>query len=205
MVCISLGNIDKTLIVIFVGCIFCFLNRLLSKSEISKELIGLPILSNSCVALSRFFIVIPFIIVKIRTKDKLTNIKVENRNSIIITHSYGDKLKENAKGKWKFILLSAIVFLINSIFLTESFQIKTIAWIWYILIAVIFYYLIFKVQLYRHHYLSIILIILIGLIIDLISGNLQKEIVNAPGRLVMKFLKQVFFSLYNVIMFLLNM
>ena len=89
--------------------------------------------------------------------------------------------------------------------MTESFQIKTNAWIWYILIAVIFYYLIFKVQLYRHHYLSIILIILIGLIIDLISGNLQKEIVNAPGRLVMKFLKQVFFSLYNVIMLLLNM
>ena len=89
--------------------------------------------------------------------------------------------------------------------MTVSFQIKTIAWIWYILIAAIFYYLIFKVQLYRHHYLSIILIILIGLIIDLISGNLQKEIVNAPGRLVMKFLKQVFFSLYNVIMFLLNM
>ena len=58
--------------------------------------------------------------------------------------------------------------------------------------------MIFTIKLHRHHYLSIVLIILLGLAIDLITNNLQNEIVNEPADLIMKFVKQVFFSLYNV-------
>ena len=198
MSCISIGMIDKTLIIIIIGCIFCFLNRLLTKPEKGKILLEKPILSNIYMSLGRFLTVIPLIILKIRTKSKVTNLDIEYENKLK-NLVYNDKIKEAEKGKCKNILISALIYLINSIFFSQSFTIKTNAWIWYILIVSIFYYLFFKIKLYRHHYLSIVLIILLGLAIDLITKNLQKEIVGEPAELIMKFLKQVFLSLYNVI------
>ena len=59
--------------------------------------------------------------------------------------------------------------------------------------------MIFKIKLYIHHYLSIVLIILLGLAIDLITKNLQNEIVEEPLKLSMKFVRQILFPLYNVI------
>ena len=80
-----------------------------------------------------------------------------------------------------------------------SFDAQTNAWIWIILIASIFYYFIFKVKLYKHHYLSIILIILFGLIIDISKKAIIDDANNKPIALVMKYLKEILFSLYNVI------
>ena len=197
MACISLGTINKYLIVILVGCIFCFLNRLLNKVDIDTILFDGTVISNICISLSRFLTVIPYIILTIKTRRKTKRIsKDKNKEK---SYEYNDKIKESAKGKWGYILLSSFIFLILSYFLNESFKIKTNAWIWYILISSLFYYLIFKIKLYIHHYLSIVLIILLGLAIDLITKNLQKEIVEEPLNLSMKFLKQIFFSLYNVI------
>ena len=59
--------------------------------------------------------------------------------------------------------------------------------------------MIFKVKLYKHHYLSIVLIILIGLVIDLVTENYQHDIINQPLSLAIKFLKEIFYSLFNVI------
>ena len=86
----------------------------------------------------------------------------------------------------------------QSIFFVYTFEIKTNSWIWYIFITTLFYYLIFKVNLYKHHYLSIILIILLGLVIDLILGNLQNEVINNLKLLLMKFLREILVSLLNV-------
>ena len=186
--------IDKSLIVILVGCIFCFINRLLFRIKISKILFENPILTNIFISLSRFLTVIPYIILTIKNKKKTINSDIENLNkSKNVEHI--DKLKEVGKGKWKYILLSALIYLMSSICLTQSFKIKLNAWIWYILIAPIFYYLIFKVKLYRHHYLSIVLIILTGLVIDLIIDAFQSEILDDIHKLIMKFLKQILFSL----------
>ena len=196
MACISLGTIDKSLIVILIGSVFCFLNRLLSKIKEGKILFQSPILTNIYIAMSRFITVIPFIILTIKTKKKITNIDIENLKKH--TFLYTNTIKEASKGKWKYILLSVLIYLVNSIFFVESFQIKTNCWIWYILIAALFHYMIFKVKLYRHHYITSILIILIGLTIDLITKNLQVEIVQQPWNLIMKFLHGVLFPLYNV-------
>ena len=196
MACISLGTIDKSLIVILVGCVFCFLNRLLSKIKVGAILFQSPILTNIYIAMSRFITVIPFIILTIKTKKKITNVDIENLKKHTLL--YTNTIKEASKGKWKYILLSVLIYLVNSIFFVESFQIKTNCWIWYILIAALFHYMIFKVKLYRHHYITSILIILIGLTIDLITKNLQVEIVQQPWNLIMKFLHGVLFPLYNV-------
>ena len=67
------------------------------------------------------------------------------------------------------------------------------------MITSIFYYLIFKKKLYKHHYLSIILIILIGLIIDLVLGNLQKDITEHYLLLLMRFLREILYSFHDVV------
>ena len=70
MACISLGTIDKTLIVILIGCVFCFLNRFISKIKVGKILFQSPMLSNIYIAISRFITVIPYIILIIKAKKQ---------------------------------------------------------------------------------------------------------------------------------------
>ena len=197
MAYISLGNIDKNLITIFVGCVICFFNRLLNQYD-GTLLFKNVIMTVFCISTSRFLTLFPYIILKIRLKQakNYINNQFMNQNAL---KSPQKKIEEIVKGKWLYIILSSIIFLIQLFFLVVSFHIKTNAWIWYILFSSIFYYLIFKVQLHKHHYLSIILIILIGLIIDLVTENLQKEVVNDLLLLIMKFLKEIFFSLYSVL------
>ena len=93
-------------------------------------------------------------------------------------------------------MLAAVFFFIQNISLVFTFETKTNAWICYILLSSIIYYLIFKNKLFIHHYLSIALILIIGITIDLVTENLQNEI--ATAGLYIKFLKEVFFALYNV-------
>ena len=95
--------------------------------------------------------------------------------------------------------ISNYIFLFNEICFVVSFKIKTTSWIWFILITPLFYYLIYKVKMYKHQYISAMLIILIGIVIDLSLGHLQDEIINSTLFLIMKYLKEVFISFYNVI------
>ena len=73
-----------------------------------------------------------------------------------------------------------------------SLEIKTNCWILDILIACFFYNLIFKIKLYKHHYLSMILIVLTGLFIDLFFGNLQNDITKNILLLLLRLLRQIF-------------
>ena len=117
MAFISFTKIDKSLIVIFIGCIFCFLNRLIN--QVDSELNENPIINDIVISPSRFLTVIPFIILKIRSKTLFTSNRIENSSSqdtkgVELIHY---KTKElNIEGKWKLILFSGIIYLINAIF-----------------------------------------------------------------------------------------
>ena len=77
---------------------------------------------------------------------------------------------------------------------------KASSWIWYISITPAFYFLIFKIKIYKHHYLSIILIMLIGLIMDILLDNVKKDIENNNVLFFfMNFLREIIFSFHNVI------
>lgn len=199
MACISLGKIDKNIIPIIVGSIFCFLNRLLNEAK--PEIYENTILTNIVISLSRFLTIIPLIIFKIKFKqDRSYNDKNNNsdKNSKSIVLIYKNN-RIYVKGVAKYVLLSAVIYLIQSIFFALAFKATTNAWIWYILIASIFYYLMFKVRLYKHHYLSIIFIIVIGTVIDLTTEAIIVDANNEPLALVSKYIKEILFSLYNVI------
>ena len=199
MACISLGKIDKNIIPIIVGSIFCFLNRLLNEAK--PEIYENTILTNIVISLSRFLTIIPLIIFKIKFKqDRSYNDKNNdsNKNSKSIQLIYKNN-RIYVKGVAKYVLLSAVIYLIQSIFFALAFKATTNAWIWYILIASIFYYLMFKVRLYKHHYLSIFFIIVIGTVIDLTTEAIIVDANNEPLALVSKYIKEILFSLYNVI------
>ena len=194
---ISLGHIDKNLIPILIGCIFCFLDRILEKFDdgtFSKNII----LTNVFVSFSRFLAVIPYIILKIRSKN-VDNTDSNNINNNIIEYIYIDKKEVNFKNKLEYLIISSILYFIQSIIFVYIIKIQTSSWSLYILITPIFYYLIFKIKLYKHHYLSIILILLIGLIIDLVLENLQYDLLNNFWLLLLKFVREIIFSLHNVI------
>jgi len=103
------------------------------------------------------------------------------------------------KGKWRFILLSAVLIFVQGILLLYTFQIKSNTWIWDILITTFLYYLVFKEKLYKHHYLSMIFILLTSLIIDLSLGNLQNDISNNLFFLLLRILRETLYSSIDVI------
>jgi len=112
MVLISLGIIDKNLITILIGCIFCFLNRLLNQYE-KTLLLQNPIINSIYFSISRFLTVIPFIILKIKTKKPKSTINVENINKNAIELIFTDNSDENEEGKLRYIILSAFIYLIQ--------------------------------------------------------------------------------------------
>lgn len=199
MTCISLGKVDKNIIIIIVGCIFSFLNRILNQYK-GTLLFDYVILFLICIGISRFLTIIPFIILKIKNKqNKNSNLKVAIDKAFQPLNEKNEKKEKFYKSKWFLIISTGLLLFIELFTFFYALDIRTHSWYWYILFSSIFYFLFFKVKLYRHHYISIILILLIGLIIDLGTGNLQNEIVNNTLHLFTKYFKEILFSLYNVL------
>ena len=197
MAFISLGNIDKNLIPILVGCVICFLNRILNQYE-GTLLFKNVILTNIFISFSGLFAGIPYKIKKKSSKGVITT-DLKNINKNVIKYLYINKNKAIIEGKKRLILLSSLIYFVQSLLYTYTLIIKTNSWIWYILITSIFYYLIFKIKLYKHHYLSVILILLIGFIIDLVLENIQNDIINNLFLLLIRFLREILLSLHFVI------
>ena len=180
MAVINIGIIDKKNIPILIGSIGCFLNRLLKmykESLLFKNII----MTNICISASKFFGIIPFIIYRRKTK-RTYSVDIQNlNNNQLLKYIYtdGEKMiiqEKILKGVWKYILLSTIIFGINQLLFVVTLKVVTNTSTLDIVFTSIFYYFISKVKLYRHHYLSMILIIIVGASIDLFLGNLQLDL-----------------------------
>ena len=196
MAFISCGQIDKNLFAIVIGCIACFLNRLLNQYK-NTILIDCKILTSIYIIIPRILTIFFFIKVKMESKVSKKTFNLRDKSFEKSFDKTFNKVNEEiVKGKWVSIFLAALFFFMQNITLVFTFNIKTNAWIFYIVLASLFYYLIFKIKLYIHHYLSASLILIIGITIDLITQNLQNEITNIF--LLVKYVKEIFFALYNV-------
>ena len=180
MAFIGLGDVNKSLIAIIVRCIFCFLNRILNLFA-ETELFKNKILTNIFISFADIFAVIPYIITKKRSKSKVikTNIKflnlIKEESRIGYKHKEIYDIQDSVKNKKYYILLIGIVFFANYFMFVYTFKISSNTWITYILFTSIFYYLICKAKLFSHHYLSIIIILLAGLIIDIFRNNFKND------------------------------
>ena len=179
MAFIELGKIDKNLIPIIIGCVFCFLNRLINHYAETSLFYNL-VLTNIFISISNIFTIIPYIILKISSK------KIRQRDNQIINNNINNNIeyiymkddRSINKGKVGYLILTSLLFFFESTLLVSEFKLKTNTWIIYIVVVSIFCYIISKIKLYKHHYLTIIIILLLGTIIDLAEGNLQKDLIN---------------------------
>ena len=198
MACISIGTVNKNLYSIFIGCIFSFLSRLLYNYKEAK-LFKHSIITNYVSAFSRILTFIPLIIFKLRSRriksSSVEKAQVKGEVKLIYKNASLDIIK----GKWKYIFLTSGIFYVQGILLVYTIDIKTNFWIMDILITLIFYYLIFKIKLYMHHYLSIIIMILTGLIIDLAFQNLQNDLTTRLPLFLLRFLRETLYSLHDVV------
>ena len=200
MAFIRFGKIDKNLIPILIGCIFCFLNRLLNQYK-DTYLFKNIILTNIFISFSDLFMIVPYIIYKIRSKKVVHNDNHElNKMETKFEYIYEENnIEDDIKYKERYILLIGIIFFINYIMFVYTFEMKTNTWIVYILFTSIFYYIIFKAKLFKHHYLSIIIILITGFIIDFIQGNIQNDFTNNIISLILSFIRVILLSFNYVI------
>ena len=198
MAFISIGKIDKNLIPMIAGCIFCFLNRILNQYD-GSLLFKNQIMMNIYISTSKLFTIIPFILLKINSKKVSSNDIQTIKNQQALKYMNKSGAKRIIAGKWGFIFLAVMIYFVNQIFFVLTIKVHSNTTILNILITSLFYYLIFKIKLYRHHYLSIILIIIVGFIIDIILGNLLFDIDNNLGLFFFRLLREVLFSLSSVV------
>ena len=198
---IRFGKIDKTIIPIILGCIFCFLNRILNTYK-GTILFDHMIIANIFVASSKLFAIIPYAIYKIRTKKNHSYIN--NLERISISNGSAKLYHENVKKKrirekWIFIIISAIIFFAQFLIFIYTVKMKTNFWVWDILFVLLLCYLILKIKFYKHHYLSLVLIILTGLIIDFVYERIQKDISENLTQFLLRFLREILLSLHEIV------
>ena len=87
----------------------------------------------------------------------------------------------------------------NFISVAYTLTLKINIWILDIGFTCLFYYLIFKIKLYIHHYLSIILIISTGIIIDLVFKYLQNAIIDNWFLILLRLIREILCSLIDII------
>ena len=197
---ISLGQLDIKLISILIASIFCFFNRLINQYE-GSLLLDNVILTNLYIHFAGIFSIIPLIIIKIRAKQ-VTNGNIEEiNNDKGIEYIETEINIKVIRGKWKFLILLTLIYFVDSIMFVLTFEVKTNVWVWFIVFSSFLYYLIFKIKLFKHHYISVALIILIGFIIDPLIGNLQNDFSNGRNVLLLSlnFIRVIVLSLYYVV------
>ena len=180
MAFIGLGAVDRNLIAIILSCIFCLLNRFINQL-FQKKLLENKVYTNIVISFAESFIVIPYIIYRKRSKGRalinaINNIDSnEEEKKFEYIYEEPHDIKDDVRYKELYIILISIIFFINYSMFIYTFPVKSNIWITYILFTSIFYYLIFKAKLYNYHYLSIIIILLTGFIIDIVQANFQND------------------------------
>ena len=180
MAFIGLGQVDRNLIPIILSCIFCLLNRIINLYGNSR-LFDNKLYTNIVIALAEILNAIPYFIFRKRSKENmivndLKNIdsNEEEKKFEYIYEEFHD-IKDEVKYKELFIFFISIIFFVNYSMFVYTFKLHSNIWITYILFTSVFYYLIFKAKLFNYHYLSIIIILLLGFIIDIIKKNYEKD------------------------------
>ena len=196
MAFIGLGKLDKSLIPIGIGCVFSFLSRLLFNYQ-GTILFNHPIITNLFAAFSYILAFIPYIILKIRSK-RIKNFDNEIGRLSNVSSKEKNRKQKMVLGKFLFFSLDSFIFFVQGILHIYTVEIRTNFWIFDIFVTLVFYYLIFKVKLYIHHYISIGIIILTGVIIDLVVENLQNDFSKHFLLFILRFVREVLGSLNDV-------
>jgi len=165
--CISLGKINKYIVLILLDALFYFIRIIIEDHYkfIKGENLH-PIIYNLSHSLGSSLSFILFIIYHIRNKREINPIFAKENNTE----------EKSLKTKFLWILLVSIISFIsstlNAIFWINNDNYINI-WSSYIIFLSLFSFLVLKNKLYKHHYISIIIIIILGLLYNLVSPQIN--------------------------------
>jgi len=193
---IRLGNVDKRIIYVIIGAISKFVTSLIFKyfDENSSTYPLIYAINAACgMSLSIFpFIYIEIISRRLKRKEK----ESLTQKKLIFNDSYKKHYTQIRCKKYFLILLSSI-FDYGQKFLTLKFSpnIKENFWVFDILFVNIFSIFILKTKLYRFQYLSLSIIVVLGIILNFLNlYDLEERYI-----LLIIFSIEVMYSLKNVI------
>ena len=176
---VSMGQFDRNIFYPILGGIFNFIIKLLFSYDLTiltKHPIILSI--NSSLGMSLSFILL-LSYKKKQIKDRiLKKPKVKSHN---IELEYRDQYKEIRNNKFKYILLSSFIdFIITILICSFCIGLGIKLWTLDILFIYIFSFIIFRIKIYRHHYISSLIIVLFGTILNIIDNRylISNETIN---------------------------
>ena len=204
---IIFGKIDrKILIPIFGGIamlIYQYIFEFFPKNEIISQN---PFLLNIYFSIGMIFALIPYLIFKNRNKQvnntyDNSNLK-KNESKLNIDLIYDESSNTIKTNKYRYIILSSICDFIQTL-LYNLFTIKCVynTWFFDITFISLFAYLFLKMKLYKHQYISMIIIIIFGLglnIIEYFKFDGEENKIDF-FETIMKLISEIFFSLVVVI------
>ena len=211
MALIKCGKLDKNIIIPILGgiikLIYNFLYDINPKEGMLKEN---PLIRNIYVSFGMVLSIIPFSILKIESNKNLIRKNDKNSEHIInknktklnIKLIYYDIYKKQRYIKFKYILICSIFdFSHTVILILFCSKCAYNLWVLDIIIMTFFSFLILKSKIYNHHYLSIIIIIILGIalnIIEYFKKNDDEVQINAY-EIFWKFISEISFSFAIII------
>ena len=198
---ISIGKVDRYILLPIIGGLIRLVFRFIlyiDNQSLSKHPLIISIFSSLGMTLS----IILLIIHKKRIKNNKKKFEKENKKRTgFIELEYNDQLEDIIYDKNKYFLFSSALDIIQTILsVTILIDVKQNMWIFDILIISVISYFIFRKKLFLHHYVSIILIIIIGIILDVIGGNYSKiDNLKEWFKIIIKIFNEIIISLMVII------
>ena len=164
-------------------------------------------------ALAMSFSFIPFIISKRKTKSYNTNNSLSDN---LYEKKYFDKYKNVKYKKYGLILLSSFLTFIYKIihYALGFFEAGIISfWLFEVIFISIFSYYILKITIYKHQYLSIMIFIIGGIILNIVNfwkneikflklfGSLIEHIINSLNMVLKKYIVEYTFCYVSELIF----
>lgn len=202
---ISIGKCDKKIIIPILSGFFNFILKIilkLSNSELNKYPLVLSIASSIGMSLAIFLCI--FYHLKNKRNNKVMNNGMDTdkdkRNSILdLLKTDQPSSKKRRILKIKYYILNAFLdFIVTILLFAFCTEVKTSTWIFDLLFICVLSLIVYKTKIYRHHYVSVALIIIIGISLDIIAGyykNFMEKIFN----IIIKLIVEIIIVCYAVI------
>ena len=203
--CISLGKLDKNIFYPIVAGILKFNFKLILPHTRLKDH---PFILSVCSSLGMSLSLFLLLIYKWRSRSKLNRYETNNNKSneptkkktLQIELEYNNQYKELTTDKFKFIFLSTLLDFILTImiyFFCVNFKLNF--WMFDILFICMFSHVILKSKLYKHQYLCLMIIVILGIIINIDLYFYQNEVKTDLIEIIIKYFSEIIFSLCIVL------